>query len=250
MVGWLRPHARRPAPAPDPRGELRRLLAALTEAHEQERIRVARALQDDVQQMLAAIRMDLAVATTAVCDGPADAVPPIERAHELAGRMIESTRRIVTDLRPACLDELGLGAALHALGADFGRRTAIACAVHDGADRLDDLAPPVALCLFRIAEEALSNVERHAGARHVVLTLRSRSLGTVTLCVDDDGCGVGHAAWCKPGTIGLLSMRERTEALGGSLWLHPRPTGGTRVAAALPRRAGPPRPPRGRAARV
>jgi two-component system NarL family sensor kinase len=235
-VGARIPRSPAGSTAPARLGDLRRLVVAQIEAHETERTRVARLLQDDLQQMLAAIQMDLAAAAADLEQGPAVAASPIARAQDLADTMIVSTRRIVTTLRPRYLDELGLAAALLELGRDFSRRTMIDCVMRQKAADVDDLSPRVALCLFRIAEEALRNVERHAAAHHVVLTLDAPRTGTVTLCIDDDGRGIGKAAWRKPGATGLLSMRERTEALGGSLRLHARPTGGTRVTAALPRR--------------
>ena len=147
--------------------------------------------------------------------------------------LVKSVRRIATELRPPILDQLGLPAAVQWLAQDFARRTSIRCqtSIHptDGA-----ITNELATALFRIVQEALTNVLRHAGATRVDIELGVKS-GCVTVEINDDGSGITEVGM-GPGSLGILGMRERAAALGGVLEVAPRSTGGTRVAAWFPPR--------------
>jgi len=219
--------------------ELRRLVAAQDQVQEQERKRIARELHDDLQQTLAAIKMDALAIGQQLQREPArtaQAAPMLAKIDELATAAIASTRRIVNDLRPQMLEDLGLRPALEALAADFRQRTGIAveCDAGDSApddtetDGHDDaLAPTVATCLYRVAQESLNNVSKHAGARQVRITLTHPMDGRVCLRIADDGNGFAHNGARKRRSFGLVGMEERVHAIGGDLHVDAAPGRGT-----------------------
>jgi signal transduction histidine kinase len=152
--------------------------------------------------------------------------------------VIESTRRIVKDLRPQMLDDLGLVPALEALCEQFSATTGIACTVQadKAADERASAAPPLATCLYRVAQESLNNVAKHARASAVQVRLAlDADQCALELQVSDDGQGPGDAAAPrKPESFGLLGMNERLRILGGSLALQGAQGTGTTVRARLP----------------
>jgi PAS domain S-box-containing protein len=214
------------------RAALRLLAARQHEVRECERTRIAREIHDTLGQALTALKLQLAAAQTAA----AEQAPALEhRLSETAlmvDDLVKTVRRIATELRPPVLDQLGLSAAIEWLAGDFSRRTGITCEPRllptNGA-----INSELATALFRIVQEALTNVSRHAGASHVSLELGITS-GCVTLDVSDDGRGITEAAATGPGSLGILGMRERAGALGGVLEVAPRSGGGTRVTAWFP----------------
>jgi PAS domain S-box-containing protein len=224
--------------------DLQRLVAAQGQIAENERRRIARELHDDLQQTMAAIKMDLAAATERLVPRP-DQVPALlDSARGLADAAIASTRRIINDLRPQILDDLGLVPALQNLASEFGRRSGIECRfVTHGSDDPDVTGTSeVATCLYRVAQEALNNVAKHSDARRATISLTTDAVG-LTLRVDDDGRGITSGERRKLGSFGLIGMHERVRGFGGSLSVQARAEGGTRVEAALPvqvtRTAGP-----------
>jgi two-component system sensor kinase len=185
---------------------------------------------------MTALRMDLTQLEREAGAGPLDR-ERLRAMRELIDATLASARRIAAELRPAILDDLGLAAAVEQVAADFERRASIACAAHvpDGGADMDRRA---ALALYRILQEALTNVARHAGATRVDITLSVED-GTVALVVTDDGRGFEPEAAGADATrpsLGLLGMRERALALGGELRVDARPGQGTAVSARVPRR--------------
>ncbi len=221
--------------------DLRRLVAAQDSVQEAERTRIARELHDELQQTLAAIRMEV---SAAMAGGPAaagGAQPALARIEQLAGSAITSTRRIVDDLRPLMLEDLGLVPALAALAKRFAGWTGIACRFEapGSADEAAANAPAaVASCLYRVAQEALNNVAKHAHARSVSLRLEAGE-GLLRLVVRDDGTGLRPHERRKPAALGLLGMSERVRAIGGTLLLEGRPGLGTTVEVTVPQAAEP-----------
>jgi PAS domain S-box-containing protein len=211
--------------------ELQRLIAAQQSVEENERKRIARELHDELQQVLAAIKMDVAAIEGEMAIDPKRVAPLVARIDELAGSAITSSRRIVNDLRPLLLEELGLVAALQALAAQFSLRTGIAASVDTGGRALaDDAVPgPLAICLYRVAQESLNNVGKHAAARRVQLRLLGLDDGGVVLRVTDDGRGIGDGERRKPQSFGLRGMNERVRAFGGRLRVERGADGGTVV---------------------
>jgi PAS domain S-box-containing protein len=214
-------------------GDLQRLVATQDEVQENERRRIAVELHDDLQQTLAAIKMDLTVAA-GQCADCAGAVPLLRRVHELADRAIESTRRIIGDLRPQMLDDLGLVPALQLLASQFEQRTGIGCSLDAEDGALDGrLTHRASTCLFRIVQEALNNAAKHSGADHVEIHLATDATG-IALRVADDGVGIPDATQRRSGAVGLVGMHERVRLLGGRLSLRRGEPRGTVVEVAVP----------------
>ncbi len=196
--------------------KLKRLTQRVFDAQEEERGRVARELHDGISQILVGVRYALDTTKRRLETGDARASETLERGLTHLSGAIHEVRRISRDLRPGVLDDLGLGPALKALAEDFGQRTGIDTQFDTVVfrNRLDEEAK---IALYRVAQEALTNVERHAGAGRVAIDLRGHVRGA-TLRIEDDGCGIEGAE--RPATtpgLGLRNMQERIEQLDGTL---------------------------------
>jgi signal transduction histidine kinase len=196
-----------------------------------ERERLARDLHDSLGHALVALSVQLEAIQRLYRVDPERAAAQVDDMKDLTRSSMGALRRSVAGLRTPGLGERALGPALRALCADCGQRTGIEtiCQVDE---RADDLRPVLAEALWRVTQEALTNVERHARARHVQVTLRS-GLQFVTLCVRDDGIGLPDGAESSPNRFGLRGMRERVEGLGGKLTLQGGESG-TEIRAELP----------------
>jgi len=211
--------------------QLRQLSSALQSIREEERTHIARELHDDLGQLLASLGMDLTLLTRI------DHLP--EASVRLIGTMetnlltaIASLRRIATNLRPRALDEGGLYFALQGLRDEFTERHGIACTLlADEAElRLDDAA---STAIFRIVQEALTNIARHAGAQQVYLNL-FRLDGTLLVTIQDDGRGILAQDMDKAESLGLIGMRERVWAMDGDITIAADEPPGTRIDVVLP----------------
>jgi two-component system, NarL family, sensor histidine kinase UhpB len=147
-------------------------------------------------------------------------------------RIVAETRRISADLRPLILDDLGFGAAAEWLVNDFKKRTGTACD-YLLDQSVQDIGEPAASALFRALQESLTNVARHAQARHVQVHV-VRENGAVQLEVSDDGTGIGEIDEKRPGSSGLRGLAERAMVLGGEAKATRREGGGTRVVFRVP----------------
>jgi PAS domain S-box-containing protein len=215
--------------------DLRRMLAALDLAQDAERRRISRELHDDLQQTLAAIRMDASMLRDGTPGSPAEAAAAASRIDELAAAAITSTRRLISDLRPQQLEELGLLQALQTMARGFAQRTGTRCEVVATAVPAGlEPTPEVATCLYRVAQEALNNVAKHAGARHARITWAHEDGQRWSLSVQDDGQGMDMGESRKSGSFGLLGMRERVHALGGEVLIDSERGRGTTVRAWVP----------------
>jgi signal transduction histidine kinase len=212
--------------------DLQRSRERLVAAREEERRRLRRDLHDGFGPRLAGQAFKLEAARDAVADQPARAIALLDDMITKTQSMIAELRQLVYGLRPPALDELGLEAALreHALhSAPNG--TAVSVVVSP-AGGLPPLPAAVEVAAYRIAQEALNNVVRHAGASACAIRLEwAAAEAALWLQVDDDGQGLPAEA--RAG-VGLSSMRERAEELGGTCQVAARPEGGTRVSARLP----------------
>lgn len=216
--------------------ESQRRLRALTARREaileEERARISREIHDELGQILTASKLDVAWVGDSLPDAPAEIRA---RLAELASRLdatVKTVRRITTELRPVVLDQLGLAAAVEWLARDFAHRTGLECSVR--AD-LDDHTLPreTATGLFRILQEALTNVARHAGAATVRVELWAVEQ-TVCLEVSDDGRGITEAEVARGDGLGIMGMRERAILLGGALEIVATQPSGTRLSAWAP----------------
>ena len=216
---------------------MRSLLAREHSAEQRERHRIARELHDDLQQRLTAISLELAALRQQLPRDGGALDEGLKRATTMTVDAIVATRRIVSGLRPRALDEFGLAAALQQLGTDFTARTGVACDVqiHETACACEEMTNVETDCLYRVAQEALQNVEKHAQARAVTVRLTAEVPGLSELEIVDDGIGLTDHALDKPTSLGLLGMEERTRELGGSLEVRNAEGGGTVVRARLSR---------------
>ncbi|MCC4118375.1 CHASE3 domain-containing protein [Aromatoleum toluclasticum] len=211
--------------------ELSDLASYLTNTREAEKARLARELHDELGALLTAVRMDVAWIARKL--DPAALAPHRERFDRLLRTLdsgITLKRRIIDDLRPPLLQELGLVAALRTLGEEFAKNAGVEVAL-DLPDGDVPLPSEVSLALFRIAQEALTNVRRHAHARRVELSLQITPERT-ELAVADDGAGFDAAA--ARGRHGLAGIRHRVQMFAGELAIDSRPGQGTRIRASLP----------------
>lgn len=212
---------------------LRDLAAFLQTVREEERTRIARELHDELGQALTALRIDLGWLRNKCSGQPSLGTPAAERVGAALGvveQSIVSLRRISEDLRPAMLDSLGLAAALEHHVAQFSQRTGIPCRLHRNREEFD-LAGDLATTVFRIVQEALTNVARHAGATDVIVRIEETDEG-IRLDVTDNGKGFAGPTGKK--SFGIIGMRERAAILGGTLDIDSPADGGTRVTGWLP----------------
>ncbi|HEY1287996.1 MAG TPA: histidine kinase [Burkholderiales bacterium] len=217
----------------------RDLARELIVAQEQERRALARELHDELGQMCNAIHVEAAYIVNLAGRDPAAAAAtePAKRIADSAQGLYRLVRGMLNRLRPAALDQLGLVPALEGLCEDFEARNRIACSfVGDEIAQIDDAS---AIALYRIAQEALLNVARHAGASRVEIRLRREAAENaqgrherLVLTVDDDGRGIEKAS-ARPG-FGLLGMQERVAALGGALALDSAPGRGLCLRTVIP----------------
>jgi PAS domain S-box-containing protein len=206
--------------------QLRRLSDSILANQENERTALARELHDELGQNLTALRMETVWLRARLNASDSLAERRASEMCDLIDKTIEDVRGLAFRLRPEILDDLGLVDALDQYTTDFERRTGIPCVFeHEGL-----LAPEntVATAAYRITQEALTNVARHAGANHVDVSL-SASGGVLRLAVRDDGCGFAAEALGEFGGLGLLGMRERASLVGGDLVVESRVGSGTQV---------------------
>ena len=208
------------------RARLAELTDHIEQVKEQERARIAREIHDDLGGNLTAIKMALAMLSARLPDDQPGLLEKASYLDDLVDRTIEAVHRISLDLRPSTLD-LGIVAALEWQAREFEKQMGIAC-VFRSVERDIELDPDHASALFRIFQEALTNVAKHAGATRVTVTLR-RQRQHLTLAICDNGRGIAPADRLKPHSFGLRGMSERARALGGTLTLSPAPGGGTMV---------------------
>jgi PAS domain S-box-containing protein len=211
---------------------LRALAARLQHMLEEERTRIAREIHDVLGQALTGLKLDVAWVKRAVPADRDDALEQIESIGKSLDTIVQTVRRIASDLRPGELDDLGLVAAIESAAQEFQSRTGIRCRA-----RLPELDVRVdtdtATALFRICQELLTNVVRHARARHVSLSLETLD-DSLVLTVADDGRGMSAEQQAGRRSLGLMGIRERTLMFGGSVAFDSAPGAGTRAVVRMP----------------
>ncbi len=210
---------------------LRRLSAHMNTVREEERAHIARDIHDDLGASLTAMQLELNWLRQRLA-GQTEGLAHIDAALEIGGTAMGAVRRILNDLRPGVLDHLGLWAALECLLQDAQSRGSLRCsfACPPEVERCR-LGRDAEIAVFRIVQEVLTNVQRHAGAAQVLLRARAVE-SDLLIAVEDDGCGMHVPA--QPTSFGLLGMHERAHAIGGTLMLDSVPGKGTMVSLRLP----------------
>ena len=198
---------------------------------EEEKTRVARELHDELAQPLTALKMDTLWVRDNLALAPELAAARLNEMLEMLDRAVAATRRIASDLRPLLLDDLGLVPAVEWLVSKFTQRSGVACTLL--VDEALELPEPYATAVFRIVQESLANVAKHAGASQA--TVRIEKLpGAITLAVQDNGCGFSPATPRKPQSLGLLGLRERAHLLKGKIVIESAPGQGTCIRVSIP----------------
>lgn len=209
--------------------ELRDIYEQMHEVREAERTRIARELHDELAQWLTALKMDASWIASRL---PADQAPLVAKAQRMKGvvdNTVAAVRRIASDLRPVMLDDLGLIPAVENLLYDLSERSGIAVGLQGDKDEVD-LKEPLATAVYRMVQEALTNVARHSGASSVEVEVHKTD--TLRVRVRDNGKGLRPDPNHK--SYGLLGIRERARTLGGRAEIYSPPEGGTIVDIEIP----------------
>jgi signal transduction histidine kinase len=212
--------------------ELERLASRMVRQHEEQRRRISRELHDETAQVFSAVKLNLGLVSESA---RAEEAARLKEVLELIDTGIDSIRRVTQDLRPSVLDELGLLPALHALVGDFGETTGLAIRFV-APNTLPELSSEAELALFRVLQEGLTNVARHAQASAVEVTVESKQ-GQIVVHVRDDGLGLGPGRADRlsdDGRLGLVGMRERIAGLGGTVSVTGEPGTGVDLSVHMP----------------
>ncbi|MDF0676584.1 MAG: sensor histidine kinase [Nitrospira sp.] len=215
------------------RRDLRLLASQLLRLQEEERRRISRDLHDDINQRLALLSIDIEMLEQQLSDAPARTVSMVHTIHNRIVELSENVRRLAYQFHPSILDDLGLAIALRRLVDDFQARTGIGARFrcHDIPEHV---AQDIVTCLYRVAQEGLANISRHARAKNIRVELRRLRDG-LQLMISDDGVGFDVNQYDgRRGSLGLLSMKERVFLVAGTLDLQSTPGEGTRVCAWVP----------------
>lgn len=219
------------------RSQLRELSAYLQTVREEERTRISRELHDELGQSLTAIRIGLGVLEKHRELNSEEWVSSLQSLKDIAESTVESVQRIASDLRPSILDELGLAAALEWLLETFSEHTGIAYEL-SFPEHGHDFSMEVNTAIFRIVQEALTNISKHSKATFakVHLSISGKSL---TLRISDNGIGIEKASGTGKKHLGLVGMRERAFMLGGRLRIESQPGNGTSIVLQMPKDSSP-----------
>ncbi len=212
--------------------QLRALSTRLQHVREEERRMIAREIHDELGQVLTALRMDASWLAARV---PKALKPLSRKAESMTGMIdtaIHSVRKLCSELRPAVLDDLGLIAALEWQVQEFQKRSGIQCNFLSSREDFE-LAPEVNTAVFRICQEALTNISRHAGASEIDVALGEQE-GELILKIRDNGRGITTRELADPMSLGIMGMQERALLLGGEVRIEGGSGRGTTVAARIP----------------
>ena len=213
--------------------QLRALTAHLQTVREEERRAIAVEVHDDMAQVMVALRLDIEWLRGASASGE-DLTDRLDAMVSLMDGAIDVGSRLITRLRPGVLDDLGITAAIDWLAEDFEKRTGIECLVTN--DRREAVVgSDIATCMYHVLQEALTNVMRHAGASRVRIRIDPSRDHQVVMEVEDDGVGATDEDLSRSTALGVLGMKERTAALGGTVEISGASNQGTNVRVTLPR---------------
>lgn len=211
--------------------DLQKMIAMLDSMREEEQKRLAQEMHDDLGQLLAAMKMDLSSLQQSLPKNDVKLGRQVSTLNELVDAMVTSVRRIIADLPPQMLEDISLFGAIELLLANFEKRHAIEFTL-DVPPFEPMLDNAVATPIYRIVQEALNNVAKHARATRVDVKMDCHE-NYLVLRISDDGIGISRDKLRKPGSFGLIGMRERTAALGGEMTINDSP-GGTIIQIVIP----------------
>jgi PAS domain S-box-containing protein len=212
--------------------DIRQLAANLQSIREDERTTIAREIHDELGQQLTGLKMDIYWLSRKINTSDTEITAKLNESIELINATVSSVRKIATDLRPSILDDLGLTAALEWQGEEFEKRSAIHVEFNNKAGDIL-LQPDVVTAIFRIYQELLTNVARHANASLVKVFLQKRD-DSVFFSVKDNGIGFNPETISKKKTLGLLGIKERTLLLGGTYEFKSSPGQGSETIISIP----------------
>ena len=205
----------------------RNLSTHLQEVREEERTRIARKIHDDMGQALTALKIDVSWLNKKLPNDPDSIREKLQSMVTLINETIETMHNVSEDLRPGILDDFGLAAAIEWQAEEFQKRTGVECRTNLPPDEFD-LSKEKSTNLFRIVQESLTNIIRHANATEVEIQLSEKE-GILVLEMQDNGKGISDAAITHPRSFGLIGIRERVHSLGGEVNIVGTPNEGTRV---------------------
>ena len=211
---------------------LRELSAHIQDVREEERLSLAREVHDDMGSMLTAIKMDIAWVAKHLQNVNPALTEKINDIDNLVNKCAAAAGNICSNLRPSALDSFGIVAAIEIEAHDFERRTGIPCLV-DSNDEATPVDPNIAITLFRIFQEALNNIMKHAHATEVVVSIYNRQKN-ITLTVKDNGYGFKEPDRLKPRSFGLRGIQERVTRFNGEVNITSKPKQGTTIAVSIP----------------
>jgi len=215
--------------------QLRELSDHIQDVREQERLSLAREVHDDMGSMLTAIKMDIAWLSSRLPNQEAALAAKIKDIENLVTRCASAASNISRNLRPSALDCFGIVAAIEVEASEFEQRTGITCLL-DTVDEGVAVPPNIAITLFRIFQEALNNIMKHAQASKVRVLIHNR-INSVELTVSDNGCGLTEPDRLKPRSFGLRGIQERVARFAGEVRITSKTGQGTTIAVSIPQAA-------------
>lgn len=218
------------------RQQLAELSTHLEAVKEEERERISRDIHDELGSILVFLKIEAAHLASKLPEGSSHLREKAHSIEHLLDQAMSTASRVARELRPGILKEFGLPAAIECQAEDFTQRFGIPCRVQCDEDSIEPEAD-TSLALFRIAQEALTNVAKHAHASLVVMRLR-RERGNILLEIRDNGRGISEAEMQKPKSFGLRGIRERVLSLAGEFSIGPAEHGGTHIVLRVPETAG------------
>ena len=212
--------------------QVKALSGRLINAQEEERARLARELHDDLSQQIAALSIAVGNLKRRIPEEDGSARAESDQIHQKLVQVSETVRRMSHELHPAILQYAGLAAALQSYCNEFGALTGVevSLAIHG---KFDDVPPGTALCIYRITQESLRNVARHAQVTTAAVEIRHAN-GLLSLIVSDTGVGMEAGSSEATAGLGLVSIRERTRLVGGSVQIMSKPSQGTTITVRIP----------------
>lgn len=219
------------------REQLRALTARLDQVREEERRQLSRELHDGLGQALTALKIDISLMKRflTAAAAPSEQIETVDSMTRLVDDTLHMTRNLASSLRPALLEEVGLERALKSLLTDVAARAGLGCSI-EAPPLVRNMKPDISLALYRIAQEALTNVLRHARADTVHISFLTEEEG-VAMHIDDNGIGIDSDHGWRQGALGIVGMRERAEQAGCTLAVQRLQQRGTRVRVTIPAEA-------------